>query len=1626
MFDKAPKDLHYSEVLNRKKKELPRVNTLSLENEFKVTPKVLIQLRTTPLVIEYEDSFKNKRTADVTEAINASFLLLSETRQLEADTPRVKQLQSYVDTMVSGNSSWEDKVRVVIINKGLEPEAFVYPDGTIFISQSLLNMYDTLDEIVAILAHEVNHLLKNTVAAKYAAEINSHSSLGVSWVHEITSDSYAPALLEKTNFKSTALVSAIATFAKDENRRGSAHQSPLMRSMQQLGVHTIKDYETSHIDYTPLPSEYKVEAKPTNLDLIIEILSDNDLKLFEQNISKLHPKDLKAIFLILNNNAYFRFPEHEPSRETLRSAALITGQLIASRALELGLTDEQIKLFFLSITKRNSILAPQFKNITELTTYIPLAKSMDDSKTIDSIHQQLFNTSLPVYAIYYLTDYAHYNLDRLGYEDEVVYPETISDFVSKIFQYLQTKPEFTKSVFKTEDDSYVQRDGMLTDAYHNTLFLISNYINDFYLKEVPDGHLDPEQIEDVFTEFKNNGYEFIGKFTIASFNTEINNIRIIDQAFKKIYNQELFYSYEDDTHTVTRGEFEQQIKSRALPEIALLFKKDHIAQLEKSTYLEYVQLAFDHIRDADISSEVLLKLLFNLDFKTGQQWEETADGNLLNQHTQEVYTPEQFAQTYRLSEQLQAEISKQKTALLLSFVSKVLAKYPDEAIAYIQASTDFTKLDVQSLEFYELLKISSPIFKLSEEKTFLLDDYDTFYNLELVQALIEKQPSCNAANILDLQNDIRKQHILMNNSLTSMQFKLFEDNNASILFTRNLRNKFEELTLPENLTFNDYPTLIEILDEYVPYSSRRFELKKKLLSHYIFSQNVEITEKIDFFFKNYTNLGIDVGLQLAEQINDQKTFELFKTKLDAVETSYVSGEKDTNLFAISDIASTMINRNPKLIIESVLNDKKEQIKKTTELAHLWIESFLFRENESINPTISYIKKSKKFALSGSGITTFTSFKDIIDVLKSSSLDKRLALMIKSLTDQHGLLTNDEGRSTLSNLLLNGLKLKQEFLKKLFDTAVKKGDANIIGLPAAQMLAPLLFNAFNIEAIDYNNIGKETHSQRDESNTIKQKKLNKYSFFEDLRYIFSSTTRTLRLFGHKYAGKLNTEMTQLAQESNDTYDQILANISQQFKNEEINSNRTETHIDKSVEGMIKAGETSALLVRGMQMAVQLIDFPSQIRDRLADTQDNMKGMEKFRFWENLLAKAEIDPELQNFIDNKLITLDDYLGGGSLFTTYGATIKGENGDTKKVVIKMLNPNAEEFVRLTHDLCSSVLDEMEHQASGEILHFTHLTRSLTDLSYIWCIKDINDPNSQQLDDDFRKIIQSYNSLIGSSVLEAPERIYSSKKVKIEDQYTGKTLNKMLKQPDIHKKRKQELIKHLIGFFDHQFNFSPTKNILGENTYIFHSDPHAGNYMVDSEQIDLNLGVIDRSMYITLSETEVSLFRLLKDNKSITFVNQFILRCLEINNITNPDALRIRASIWNQLGGEALRQGLGKPKDATAYLQIILQTFAKYGERYAGTKNISASNVLEQSITNYFNNNQYDDSLHAYNKLKKDKLFLKEDNDISYKEFKKILSTMTKNNMLTKKSIEVPLEYRLMIRNIVAMNNLKQQWLM
>ena len=82
---------------------------------------------------------------------------VSKTGGVEVGTERTSVLQGVIDRMSRGTTL---TTRVAILNKGKTENAFVLPDGSIFMTQALLNKLKSLDEVAGVLAHELGHLIR--------------------------------------------------------------------------------------------------------------------------------------------------------------------------------------------------------------------------------------------------------------------------------------------------------------------------------------------------------------------------------------------------------------------------------------------------------------------------------------------------------------------------------------------------------------------------------------------------------------------------------------------------------------------------------------------------------------------------------------------------------------------------------------------------------------------------------------------------------------------------------------------------------------------------------------------------------------------------------------------------------------------------------------------------------------------------------------------------------------------------------------------------------------------------------------------------------------------------------------------------------------------------------------------------------------------------------------------------------------------------------------------------------------------------------------------------------------------------------------------------------------------------
>ncbi len=402
-------------VRGKKEKEKPQY---SIEDEYQnVSIATLRPLKSVNVEMTKKDSYGRevKENVNFDEDLNQQFEYLSRTHQLETETPKTQALQRIVDNMLEGRNL---PTRVVVMNKGEAPNAFVMADGTIFVSQSLLNKLDCIDEIASVIAHEIEHLINQT----FENRIQSHSSMGVGWAHEGASDQFTPTLLEKVDLNSLAFASAIQKVSGAE--RGMIHQGGIARASEIVGQHLGRHYRTSNKPHTPKPQELNGEVQKTNLEIFNEIFKlENrgrekpiDMEQFQKLLIGLHPNDFRSAYAAITGSQY-----HAPQKGEgkIRYEALTcANDIIFAKLRSAGFNDEEITTLLISSIPNNYSGASSssdnlylIKDIDQFERVIDGLSLIEKDKKLDQMAKLVFGRGVNQSSYEYQSDYRKRLLD---------------------------------------------------------------------------------------------------------------------------------------------------------------------------------------------------------------------------------------------------------------------------------------------------------------------------------------------------------------------------------------------------------------------------------------------------------------------------------------------------------------------------------------------------------------------------------------------------------------------------------------------------------------------------------------------------------------------------------------------------------------------------------------------------------------------------------------------------------------------------------------------------------------------------------------------------------------------------------------------------------------------------------------------------------------------------------------------------------------------------------------------------------------------------------------------------------------------------------------------------------------
>ncbi len=1468
----------FSEI---KKLHRERVDIAAIPNEYDNTPKVALH----PLknvTVSVPRGHDKVEVLDFTEQMEKALNYYGRTSDLETNTDRTNILQQIADKMTEGTHV--SGTRVVIMNKGEAADAFVMPDGTIMISQSCINSLKNLDQIAAVIAHEVGHLLNETFQKK-VKEKNEIHAFGVGWVHEMTSDAMSPKLLEKAGFNSLAFSDAIAIISGNE--RGSVHQSGLSRASQVVGQHGAVDYDTSSTPTKDIPPILKKDVKKTNLELCKSLLEKGDIGSVSSILPKLHPKDLKEV----SEKILWKYesPDNRLEEYGIKHGIDTVTHLLTSRLETAGYEKEDIRLFLLLLSSYHPIeeLVPDPESLVSLTNRLGQFIDMDMYRKMNQIVFENANVPTVESLFYRILEARILDVDFHKNRKGNV-PVTKDSFL----QILKQLSDYdAKRILKYEDRSLTE--------------VLLSYIDKTYLYMAGENDVDTDQIREFFEEVKDMGiipvtrgiYMPTMKKDILLPDGEwksisVENRKAVIEQFFSVFRTESFQTSEIETFFSNLEQVEDDYSANRVMEI----------------FLERTRKLMDEEKVPDDRRlEVLHAISSRID---GMKYK----GKMVIQN---ALLPETEAAPAVPADTVSND-NYYRTNLKMIMGLSLFSTDSDAFYTYMTDVMNTSGIDTKTLTRTQVINLCQGLLLTSSNRLeqnlarygetgvqFIdgsgrltnITDINRFSSLPFIKEVIEKEEDMavprSLAEVNTLIMDMQRRYHFFN---SYNSFSLFNDDMKALVLGRPIRAALESC-ITDDMEDSDLNDLLECIKLCYPKGPRKEDILKAINLRFLSSDTLSLEEKIAYVSNNFESVGPEGMVAVAEQITTFEQYLIFREEMGKKLSAYLEGSELVTGIALVDLSSSLLANRYSDLMRTCESDGESAAKMTTSAARQWIHTYFDSPSAVQTRNIRFDPHTQKFIVNADGRLTFMSFADAVASVKGLDHTKRFAIAHKALVEQDGALANDKSKQELGESLVNSLDIRSGFVRSVLSHAILSGEAKLVAFPAANMLSSLLFRAYDVAAIDT----QELMGLRTGFYSHDPKKMEAVVSEEGLRRMLQSTTRELIDFGTAYKKDTRGYFAQLSSESEEQFYTVDTALGRLFSlDTEVKEQVDEKMegVDDGIESIIRGVEfTGALGIRALQLSRQLKRFSPEVDRRLAKTFDRNPGLNKLLFWEYLYTRVNNGSEAdRRFVTEQLITLDEEAGAGSLFSTRFATVKGEDGTVHKAVVKVLNPNAEAFVGESYNLTQTVLSKIHKETVfGKNKSYARLGETLVDLANQWCIRDINDPYFQSDDKNFRRVVGDVNAAVGSEEYVVPEVLYNSQKIKSEKAAEGRTLNVLLEDENIDEATKQEALRKVWVLFKAQFN-GEEFNDEGSTFRIFHADPHVGNFIIGE---DGKVNIIDRSMYLRLSEADIAVLKpLLEGNDYRTFLFAFVSRMLDVNKVRGSvQRNAIKASIMAKL---------------------------------------------------------------------------------------------------------------------------------
>lgn len=1390
------------------------------------------------------------------ESMEDEFEYLSRTHDLEQNTEKTKHLEGIINRL-KGNA--DIHTRVIVMRKGMSPNAFVFPEGSIFVSQSLLNKLDYDDEIAAVLAHELGHLIHETSEqANNPNKVARPEAIGR--LHEMTADNKdAPKLLEDGGYNTLAFGTAIEKIAGVHG--GVVHQGGLARASQNVGLHLVRDYTTSNLPLTPKDSLLKGEARKTNVEIIDEEFDKYENRMEDKLPSiydKLHPRDLlhttREVFKLSSKD--HAQPFDRSVKDDRKKLELVGGleKYISDRLTAQNYTPTEITTFLFTLHGTHGINSP-FTRIVTPEQLLPISENLKeyDEKNIgDAIRKEIFGEQKTT--------------DTLQQFLRIIESHMILDEAELKTGLIPVNEPVLFEVLKNASEK---------DKYHGNVIgsVLETYaLLRFISDDIP---FNADQTRVFFQQAKDEGIQPSAIYT-SSYEPHLSE----KKELKRIFH-DVFFGLKEKPALLDHSAIDEFFNNAE-------FEEYEFTTSNMSGILRFVGELEENFHSHDVSAEnrlvtanYIAEKIANLKMKTYYSVR-----NDLNESPSRSVSSEDTKES--------AELIK----LQLQLVTGLEMFRQDSPEFYTYLNTIFSQHSetLSSLNSQELRKILNPLIdtqKVNEEPSKnvrLYTNRSIIHNLPRIITITDFTKLSNLQPIQTLIN-ARDNHVFTLNEIEDSNaatgHNIYGDSLGSLLYESPTRRSLEA-ALEKPLDEKDFPYLASIIKNYYPKGPEKDVLLRVTDRKTLDSTELTLDQKTTYAIENFERMGPEGLFIIADTIETLDEYTKFRGMIEKDFDRYLAGMAPGLTKAAGlDLGLSAGSFAFKKLFATAHQGGQPATDVSTEMAKSWTDAYM-NTYESTRKAmgVNFDKNTGKFALTEGGRERFKTFKEYVQTLQGRSESERLFLAHKALVEESGAFASDENRQDMANLLIDSLGVKNKFVESSLRNAVVHGDAKLMAFPGAKMLAPLLFRGLAPERVDFYKVTHDNFEWNPNAQGYTKLADLPTAGVVGLNKAIHGATSDVTEFGFMYQQHPDSDIYKLAQESEQQY-RFAGNRLKQILNirqkDQIGENQ-ESKIDPATESVVGAVEASgAVGVRALQLLTQLYPLPPDVRERLSSSFDKNPGLNKFWLWDNIWKMKENDPEISSIIAGARIK--KVIGAGSLNTTIAATIN-DGGREREVVIKMLNPNAAVLIGESHKLAQDTLEEVGKK--GKFKKEVNAGLLVVDLAQKWCIEDINDKTFLKDDATFRHTISGVNESLGKETFYAPETVYNGYRLKVEDLAEGRTLNQVLNDSSVPNEQKAAFVDSVLNLYAFQMEHATSD---GE-TFLLQSDPHVGNFVVDEES--QRLGVIDRNMYLSANQADIDVVKMLIDNTDYeAFTKGFLQRVFKYNHSGVVERTKIMASM-------------------------------------------------------------------------------------------------------------------------------------